>query len=151
MTINSRGINIVKEFESLELKPYLCPVGIPTIGYGSTFYEDGTKVTLKDKAITKDRAEVLLNKTLNKFEKLVDSIVGVDLNENQFSALVSFVFNIGEGNFRSSTMLKKLNASDFASAAKEFKRWNKGTIKGKRVVLAGLTRRRTAEETLFVS
>ena len=147
MKSTTNATDIIKEFESLRLIPYLCPRGIPTIGFGSTYYEDGVKVKLDDKPISKDRAEELLINTVNTFDKQVSSLISknITLNQNQFDAIVSFAFNIGIGNFTTSTLLKKINKSDFTGASEEFKRWNKSGG----VELAGLTRRRKTEKELF--
>lgn len=140
------GLNIIKEYEGLRTKPYLCPAGIPTIGYGATFYEDGKKVTLKDKEITPLRAEELLRFHLEVFEKYVDTYTTDAVNQSQFDALVSFTFNLGPNNLKNSTLLKKVNANpNDPNITKEFLRWN---IAGGKVSL-GLTRRRTAEAKLY--
>lgn len=145
MKIQSRGLQIIKEFESLKLKPYLCPAGIPTIGYGSTYYEDGTKVTLNDLPITEQRADELLANISDKFSIQVSKLLKVELNQNQFDALVSFSFNIGIGNLTTSTILKKINEKDFENASLEFAKWNKSGGK----VLNGLITRREKERQLF--
>lgn len=146
MKTNKDGIQLIKLFEGVHLKPYLDPIGIPTIGIGCIKYEDGRKVTMKDPAITDQRAIELLEHFLDLFEKQIEPLLKVKLNSNQFSAVVSFVYNVGPGNFEKSTLLKKINAKDFAGAANEFARWNKAGGK----VLAGLTRRREAEKVLFL-
>lgn len=145
MKIQSRGLQIIKEFESLKLKPYLCPAGIPTIGYGSTYYEDGTKVTLNDLPITEQRADELLANISDKFSIQVSKLLKVELNQNQFDALVSFSFNIGIGNLTTSTILKKINEKDFENTSLEFAKWNKSGGK----VLNGLITRREKERQLF--
>lgn len=142
MKISQKGIDLVKSFEGLELKAYKDSVGVLTIGYGST----GSHVSA-GMIITKEQAEQLLKKDLERFEKGVSELVRVSLNQNQFDALVSFSFNLGFGNLKSSTLLKKLNASDYIGASKEFERWNRAGGK----VLNGLTRRRIAERDLFLS
>lgn len=142
MKISKKGIDLVKSFEGLELKAYKDSVGVTTIGYGST----GPHVSMGT-TITKEQAEYLLKKDLERFEKGVSDLVKVPLNQNQFDALVSFSFNLGLGNLKSSTLLKKLNASDYTGASKEFERWNRAGGK----VLKGLTRRRIAERDLFLS
>ncbi len=147
MKTNQAGLDLIKSFEGLYLKPYICPAGVPTIGYGATFYEDGKKVTMKDPAITKERAEQLLSNTLKSFEIGVAAALKKTVTDNEFSALVSFAFNVGLGNLRASTLLKLLNNSaPKADIAAQFLRWNKAGGKE----LAGLTRRRTAEKTLFL-
>lgn len=142
MKTSQKGIDLIKNFEGLELKSYKDSVGVLTIGYGST----GQHVS-PDMIITKEQAEQLLKKDLERFEKGVSDLVKVELNQSQFDALVSFSFNLGLGNLKSSTLLKKLNASDYKGAADEILRWNRAGGK----VLNGLTRRRIAERDLFLS
>ncbi len=146
MKTNNLGLDLIKRFEGLSLKPYKCPADIPTIGYGSTFYEDGAKVTLNDAPITGGRAEKILQNVLVGFEKAVLGLVTTPINENQFSALVSLCYNIGIGNLKSSTLLRKINEGDFGTASAEFLRWNKAGGKA----LSGLTMRRQAEKDLFL-
>jgi lysozyme len=144
--IGDVGLNVIKRFEGLRLKPYICPAGVPTIGYGNTFYEDGRKVKMTDPAITEERATELLRNSLNNFEKYVDSYCVDTITQNQFDALVSFCFNVGPGNLKSSTLLKKVNANaNDESIRAEFMKWTKG---GGRV-LKGLVTRRTAEADLY--
>ena len=146
MVVSKNGLNLIKEFESFKSKPYLCPSGVPTIGYGSTYYPDGKKVTLQDKEITEQKASEILEYIANKdFGNNINKVVKVPLNQNQFDALVSFAYNVGNGNFNSSTLLRKLNSSDYEGAANEFKKWNRSGGK----ILAGLARRRKAEKELF--
>lgn len=143
LNTNQSGIDLIKEYEGEKLKAYLCPAGVWTIGYGHT---QGIK---KDSIITKENADLLLKNDLKKFEKVVKNYVKVDLTENQFSALVSFVYNLGEGNFAESTLLKKINKKDFDGASNEFLIWNKARVGGKLIELKGLTNRRKAESNLF--
>lgn len=146
MKFSSNGIELIKQFEGLSLKPYLDAVNIPTIGFGNTYYEDGTKVTLKDKPITEERATELLEFIANKtFSENINKVVKVPLNQNQFDALVSFAYNIGNGNFNSSTLLRWLNQGNYKEASMQLLRWNKS----KGIVLNGLTKRRKAEKELF--
>ncbi len=148
MLISKNGLNLIKKFEGFSSKPYLCPANVPTIGYGNTFYEDGTKVTLQDNPITEERANELLEFIANKnFGRFVNITVKVPLNQNQFDALVSFAYNLGNGSLQQSTLLKKLNDSDYIGASEEFLKWNKSGGK----VLSGLTKRRSAEQELFLS
>lgn len=149
MRTNKRGLELIKEFEGLRLKPYLCSADVPTVGYGSTFYENGNKVSLYDKPISRARAEQLLINTVAHFEKQLYPILsGLMLNDNQFSALVSFTFNVGVANFKKSTLLKiiKENPNDW-DIHEQFLRWNKANKKE----LPGLTRRRLAEAKLYFS
>ena len=146
--IGTKGLELIKSFEGLRLKPYLCPAKIPTIGYGNTFYEDGKKVTMKDPEITEQRATELLQDSLKGFEKYVDSYCRDDINQNQFDALVSFCYNLGPANLKSSTLLKKANVNpNDPTIAQEFLKWNKA---GGRA-LKGLTKRRQAESDLYFS
>lgn len=143
--MNKAGIDLVKSFEGLRLTAYKCSAGKDTIGYGNTFYEDGSKVKPGDK-ITVERAVKLLEFMLDKFEDSVDKLVTPELNENQKSALVSFAYNCGVGNLKSSTLLKKVNADpNDPSIADEFKKWTKAGGK----VLTGLVKRRNAESILY--
>ena len=147
MRISNNGLNLIKQFEGFRSKPYLCPAGVPTIGYGSTRYANGTHVTLQDLPINEGVASQLLLDTLTPFETCINDHVAVMLTQNQFDALVSFVYNVGQGNFSSSTLLKKLNSGDMQGTADQFLRWNKGGGK----VLAGLTVRRVEERKLFLT
>lgn len=142
MRISQKGLNLIKEFEGLELRAYKDSVGVVTIGYGST----GPHVSM-GMTITADQAEALLKNDVNRFEKGVMDLVTAPITQNQFDALVSFSFNLGLGNLKASTLLRKLNSLDYVGAANEFPRWNKAGGK----VLAGLTRRREAEKKLFLS
>lgn len=140
------GIELVKSYEGLQLKAYLCPANVWTIGYGNTFYEDGTKVQEGD-VITRERAEELLEFVYDKFEFEVVEMVKVPITENQLGALVSFAFNLGSGALKKSTLLKLVNVQDFSGAADEFLKWTRAGGK----VLNGLVRRRSAERDLFLS
>lgn len=140
---SAKGIELIKHFEGKKLSAYLDPVGIPTIGYGHT------KTARMGQVISSERAEELLRQDLATFENGIRHAVSVKMSQPQFDALVSWAFNVGLGAARSSTLLRKLNAGSYNGAAEEFKRWNKGTINGRLVVLPGLTRRRKAEELMF--
>lgn len=142
MRINEEGLKILKKFEGCKLKTYLCPAGIPTIGYGHTGKDVSEGMT-----ITKAQAEKLLLKDLAKFEAGVADLVKVPVSVNQFSALVVFAYNIGLNALSGSTLLKKLNAGDVIGAADQFLRWNKAAGKE----LDGLTNRRHAERDLFLT
>ncbi len=141
--LNKASIDLIKSFEGLKLTAYLCPAGVPTIGFGTT--KGLTRADVGKKTITEAEASRLLVEDVARFEKAVDKLVKVKLTENQRGALVSFTYNLGEGNFGSSTLLKKVNAGDLKSAQSEFAKWDKAGGK----VLAGLTRRRAAEAKLF--
>ena len=144
--VNQDGLNLIKEFEGFRRNAYLCPAGVWTIGYGSTFYPDGRKVQKGD-AISNKEAEELLKITVNNFANEVDRLVTVPINDNQFSALVSFAFNVGVYAFKNSTLRRVLNQGNYQEAARQFLRWDKAGGK----TLAGLTRRRQSERNLFLS
>ncbi|MGB5631478.1 MAG: glycoside hydrolase family protein, partial [Waterburya sp.] len=142
MRISQEGINVIKKFEGCKLKTYRDTGGIPTIGYGHT----GSDVR-SGQCISKQEAENLLRKDVERFEKAVNTEVKVSLSQNQFDALVSFAFNVGQGNLRTSTLLRKLNHSDYQGAAQEFPRWCKDSQGHE---LLGLKRRRETEKELFL-
>jgi lysozyme len=145
--INEAGLQLIHEFEQLRLTPYLCPSGIPTLGWGNTYYPDGTRVTLDDRTITEKEADGIFLCVLEDFEGFIERTVKVPLTDNEFAALVSFTYNVGTHAFRTSTLLKELNSGyDREEVAKQFARWNQG---GGRV-LNGLIRRRKAEKELFL-
>jgi lysozyme len=143
--ISERGRELIRAYERLRLTGYLCPAGIPTIGWGHTGpdVEVGQRITL-------EHAEELFALDVAIAERTVRRLVQVPINENQLAALASFVFNVGTTAFASSTLLRRLNAQDYAGAAAQFERWNMGTVGGKKVVLRGLTRRRAEERALFL-
>lgn len=148
MILDNKGYLLITKHEGLKLKPYLCPAKIPTIGYGNTYYPDGKRVTLLDKDITKQEAFDMFKEVANRFAKRVDTLVTSNINQNQFNALVSFAYNVGTGNFSSSTLLKKVNRNPNDLTIKdEFLRWNKAGGK----VLNGLTNRRNEEAILYFS
>lgn len=138
------GKNIIKESEGLRVSSYLCPAGVWTVGYGTTRING--KPVEKGMKITTDEAERFLEQDLKVFEDAINQNVKVELTQNQFDALVSFVYNVGVANLQKSTLLKKINLGKFSEAADEFLKWNKA----KGSVLAGLTKRRKAERELFV-
>ena len=142
MKLNKEGLDFIKSYEGLRLKAYkvLESEKYYTIGYGHY----GSDVRF-GQTITKAKADELFKKDVARFEKAVDRLVKVDINQNQFNALVSFAYNVGEGALQTSTLLKKLNKGDFKGASAEFPRWNKSGGK----VLAGLTKRRAKERALF--
>ncbi len=144
MRVSDVGIAMIKQFEGFRPKPYYCPSGVPTIGYGRT---DG--VTMDHPAVTEAEATKMLADDLAFYEFRVDSAVKVPLAQHEFDALVSLVFNIGVMAFRSSALIRYLNAGNRAAAAGEFHKWNKGRSGGKLVELSGLSTRRSAERILF--
>ena len=145
MKTSSSCTSLIREFEGFVASAYLCPANVWTIGIGTTVYPNGTKVKKGDKC-TQEQALEYLQHDLKSFEKTVSESVKVPLSQNQFDALVSLAYNIGSGAFKNSTLLKKLNAKDYAGAADQFLVWNKGGGK----VLKGLVRRRDAERALFL-
>ena len=144
-SINSDGLRVVKDFEGRELRAYQDSVGVWTIGYGHTAAA-GPPDVYPGQTITVAEAEEILKRDLRKFERGVRDVVKVPLNSNQFSALVSFSFNVGVGALANSTLLRKLNARDYQGAANEFPRW----VKAGGQTLPGLVRRRDAERALFL-
>lgn len=139
--MSQNGIDFLINNEGLRLKPYIDTQGVATIGIGSTFYEDGAKVKMSDPAITKLRAIELFKYTLKMYELGVYSVTRDDINQNEFDALVSFVYNIGVQGFKTSTVLKYINArKDRASIEKAFMMWTKNKE---------LIPRRTREVKLF--
>lgn len=144
MKISDGGLNKLKKFEGLELCPYLDSAGKFTIGYGHLI-KPHEKNLLK-RCISESEAERLLINDVGTAEKYVNEYVSVPLTQNEFDALVSFVYNIGGGAFKSSTMLKKLNSGNKIMAANEFERWiYAGGTKNK-----GLLARRMAEKKIFI-
>ena len=145
MEINKAGKDLIKKFEGCKLKAYKCPANVWTIGFGNTFYEDGSKVKEGD-VITQDRANELFDIIISDFVRMSDALVKSDVTENNFSAIVSFAFNVGTGNLKKSTLLKKVNADPKDPTIKaEFMKWTKAN----NVVLKGLVRRREAEAKLY--
>lgn len=139
MKTSKNGIDLIKFFEGLRLKAYLCAAGVPTIGYGSTI-----NVNIGD-SITESDADEMLARDLISHEAAVESLITQELKQHQFDALVSFCYNLGEGNLSKSTLRKKINDGKFEEASMEFGKWvNAG---GKR--LEGLVKRRQAEADMF--
>ena len=138
-TINQAGIDLIKEFEGLSLKAYKCMAGKWTIGYGHTL------TTKEGMVITQEQADEILKTDLSYFERKVEKLVTVPLTDNEFSALVCFVFNIGAANFERSTLLKLLNRGWYEQVPAQLMRWNK--VNGQ--VVGGLSRRRSAEAKIW--
>lgn len=145
MKVSSNFFNILTEFEGFIKCPYKDSVGIPTIGIGTTIYPDGTKVKMTDSCVTLEKAKYFVTEHISYIEAFLTANLP-SLNQNQFDALVSFIYNIGLGAFEKSTLLRKakVNPND-PSIASEFKRWNKAGGK----VLTGLTKRRKKESELY--
>ena len=142
--VSNSGINLICGFEGLKLKAYDDGVGVWTIGFGTTIYPNGIKVK-KGGTCTEAQAKAYMAHDLKKFESAVNSAVTVPINQNQFDALVSLAYNIGTGAFEKSTLLKKLNESNYKGASAQFNVWNKGGGK----VMQGLVNRRDVERKLF--
>lgn len=144
--MTEEGISLIKKYEGCKLTAYKCPAGVWTIGYGNTFYEDGSTVKPGDK-ITQERADQLFRNILEKkFLEPIRKLIVSDINDNMFSAIVSFTYNVGIGNLKSSTLLKKVNANpNDQTISLEFKKWVKSAGK----VLPGLVRRRESESDLY--
>ena len=145
MRASDKCLALIRQFEGFKAAPYRCPAGVPTIGYGSTRYADGTHVNLTDQPITQAQADEIMRATLGEYENAVNRYVTVSLNQNEFDALVDFAYNAGAKNLLGSTLLKKLNAGDRKGAAQQFERWVYADGK----ILGGLVRRRMAERVLF--
>ena len=139
MNLGYNGTKLLKFFEGCRLTAYQDSVGVWTIGYGHT------KGVFEGMSITQEEAEQMLLTELEEYEGYVEKYVTVPLTQNQFDALVVWVYNLGPTNFRNSTLLKELNSGNYTAAGKEITRWNKAGGK----VLAGLVKRREAEAELF--
>jgi lysozyme len=143
---SKEGISLIKKFEGLKLKPYLCSAKVPTIGYGTTIYPNGQKVKLTDAPISETIAAQYLANDLIYFEKQVDAFTTDAVNQNQFDALVSFTYNCGAANLKSSSLLRKINKNpNDKTIRNEFLRWNKAASRP----VNGLTIRRAEEAELY--
>lgn len=135
-----KAIELIKKYEGFSARPYKCPAGVLTIGYGRT-------IDVRPYEITTEEAEtVWLDKYVKTIADQILALVNVELSNNQICALIDFVYNLGIGNFKSSTLLRKINQGDFSAAANELLRWNKAGG----IVLKGLENRRIAERMLFL-
>ena len=147
MKISENGLDLIKLFEGFRSNPYLCPAGVPTIGYGSTRYNNGNKVTMNDKAISKEYATGMLEYQCNTiYGDAVNDYTTIMNDQNQFDALTSFTYNLGAGALKASTLLKKHNKGDFEGASKEFSKW----VYADGEVLEGLVIRREKEKDLYI-
>lgn len=146
MALSKKGRDLLKDFEGYKTTAYLDQAGVATIGYGTTKYEDGNPVKIGDK-ITKKKAEELLIKDISWAQNAINQLVKKPLSQNQFDALVSFVFNIGETQFKSSSLLKKLNSNKAHKVEDEFLRW----VYAGNKISQGLKNRRIKERALFIS
>lgn len=147
MIPSQKCFDLIKSFEGLRLKAYKDAVGIPTIGYGTTRYDNGEAVKIGQE-ITEDKANELLTYQVFNFASGVNNLVKSTVNQNQFDSLVSFSYNVGLGALKKSTLLKKVNINPTdPTIFDEFLKWNKGGG----MVLPGLTSRRKKEATLYFS
>lgn len=156
MTLGSMAEELIKKYEADDINKYLNayidPVGIPTIGYGSTYnYDKKRKVMIGDK-ITQKKAVDWLKKETKTIVPQIKALIKVPIKQNQLDSLTSFVYNVGIGAFRRSTLLRLLNSrAPKEQVAAEFDRWNKGMVNGQLQVLPGLVRRRSEEKALFLA
>lgn len=146
MKVDNKGLDLIKQFEGFSGKPYLDSIGVPTIGYGFTYYPNGKRVTMNDSPISEEHATTLLAEIIKPYEVGVDSMTRDDITQNQFNALVSFAYNLGLKNLQGSTLLKKVNRNPNDKTIKdEFLKWvNAG---GKK--LHGLVNRRNKEAEVY--
>lgn len=145
LRVNQKGLALIKEFEGFRSKAYRCPAGVWTVGYGHTSAAGEPKVGPLT-VVTREEGEAILRRDLGTFERAVAEAVRVTVTCNQFSALVSFCYNVGPGAFRSSSVLKAVNAKQWNEVPRRLALWNKAGGK----VLPGLVRRRAAEAALFL-
>lgn len=150
--VNDAALDLICSFEGWVDHWYVDPVGIWTVCYGHTDAAGEPKyAATKNKTFTKAEGRLILERDLAQYAAHVRGSVHAPLTANQFGALTSICYNIGPSNFMGSSLVKRLNAGDYEGAAEQFKRWNKGRVKGKLTELKGLTRRRAAEAALFRS
>jgi len=175
LTIGKAGLDLIKTSEELKLRAYLCPANRLTIGYGHVLlpkFDAGLFKNISPEALTRiiaecrkrktltnearsllyinqKQAETLLTQDASQTALFINSVTPVEFTQNQFDALCSLVFNIGQANYAESTLRQKLKAGDFSGAAAEFDRWIYGTVDGKKKKLNGLITRRAAERALF--
>jgi lysozyme len=146
MEVSKEGIAHLKKVESFRNNPYLDTSDVPTIGFGFTYYTNGKRVTMQDSPITLKEGLAMLKVIMKDFENAVNRLVTSNINQNQFDALVSFSYNIGEGAFNESTLLERVNINpNDPSIEEQFKRWK---YSGGRIS-NGLIRRRKQEIYLY--
>ena len=140
------ALALMRRFEGFYPRPYLCPAGVPTIGYGATYYENGSRVTLSDAPISRDRAEALLLWVVAHvyLPQVIKLCPGIDGPE-RLAALIDFAYNLGGTALKNSTLRRKINAGEWGDVPSELHKWDKA---GGRV-LRGLTLRRSAEAALI--
>jgi len=142
---------LIKQWEGLKLTPYLDSVGVPTIGWGTIRYPDGKAVTMHDPEITQEYAETCLRFEMKSKSAGLSHALTRMPTTHQAGAMLSLTYNIGLPAFQTSTVLRKFNLGDIQGAADAFLMWNKGRVDGELVVIAGLTNRRNAERTFFLT
>lgn len=158
MKVSKAGIDLIKHFEGVRLKPYLCPALLWTIGVGHVLYHEQHYLPINGRrnfplkpehkrSFTEAEVNELLRNDLARFESGVERLCGRSLSQCQFDALVSFAFNLGLGTLQRSTLRKKLTRGDIRGAADQFLRFNKAGGK----ILPGLQRRRVAERAMFLT
>ena len=143
--VNEAGLGIIKFFEGWSSSAYRCPANRWTIGWGSTWDIDGNSVTADHPDIDKTTGTALLRRELRHVESAINRLIKVPLNQNQFSALASWTFNLGSGKLQSSTLRAKINRGDHDGAELEFPKWRRAGGK----ILQGLVKRRAVEQTLY--
>lgn len=154
MKSSKKIIEFILTFEGFKAKPYLDIAGVPTIGFGATYYQDGRKVTINDPAISLECAHELKAFHIRDTEKAVNKLVTSNINQNQFDALVSFTYNLGSEALRTSTFLKKINKNpNDTTIINEFKKWVyiRDPLTKDLIISKGLTRRRAAEADIYFS
>jgi lysozyme len=146
MRVNDKALEIIKAFEGFSSVPYLDPIGIATIGFGSIWDINGDRITMRHVPINNDEATELLRKEVHHVEAAIKKLISAELTENMFSAIGSLTYNIGTGNLQRSTLRIKINRGKYLDAADEFPKWRRAGGK----ILKGLVRRRAVERTLFL-
>lgn len=153
-TISEAGIAFIKHHEEFRAAPYLCPAGVPTIGYGTTFYPNGKRVTLQDEHIEERTAHMYMMMYIDKkILPRLDACICAPINQPMCDALISFAYNAGVEAVITSTLIRKLNTRDYKGACEEFPRWVWATNKktGEKYKVAGLVTRRGYEQAIFCS
>ena len=157
MHLSDKGLSLLAGFEGFRSRPYLDSAGVPTIGYGTTYYPSGKKVTMSDTPITKDTALAIKKQIIEQDFGFgvnllfADEIKHGKLSQNAFDALVSLAYNIGINALKQSSVYRHIKAGDTKAAADAFLAWNKARVGGRLTVLSGLSKRRTAERALFLA
>ena len=153
MKVSKSGLELIKKHEGFVPTVYLDPAGLPTIGYGIYLSTPELVSMYEGRTISEEQAtELLIDHLRVNVEPVIKDAVKVNLNQNQFDALASFIYNLGSNNFRSSTLLSRINSGASQEEIRyQFSRWNKATINGVLTELEGLTRRRSDEANLYFS